>query len=272
MYNQFAAASDNSLANMFLGYRYLHGISTERNLEKAAHHYYRAARKCKFAWKKKIVAIDCSCFHVTNIDCRNLAAASYKGYIFAPVKFHRLVSFLSSDSANAPSEDDVVNYYQYAANHGDPNAQNLLGQLYFQGSHGLPQNFELARRYFDAAAEDGNDYAATELGYMYWQGDGVERNFDLARKYFERGAVKNFPMALNGIGLLHLHGAGVPQDFQKAYSYFKSAHDVGSRQNDLIYPDASFNLGVIYLLGLGVQRHYGKAASLFTLASQHGHT
>lgn len=66
----------------------------------------------------------------------------------------------------------------------------LLGQLHYQGLYGIPKNYLMAMRYFQAAANRGNEQAATYLGYMYLRGEGVERDVDLARRYFEMGVAK----------------------------------------------------------------------------------
>jgi TPR repeat protein len=66
----------------------------------------------------------------------------------------------------------------------------LLGQLHYQGLYGISKNYPMALRYFHAAADRGNEQAATYLGYMYLRGEGVEKDVELARRYFEMGLAK----------------------------------------------------------------------------------
>ncbi len=71
------------------------------------------------------------------------------------------------------------------ADAGDPDAQNLIGFLYFQGE-GVQQNFEKAHDYFHRAAEQGDLRAQRNLGIFHSKGvrevptsfnDAKEANF-----------------------------------------------------------------------------------------------
>ncbi len=121
--------------------------------------------------------------------------------------------------------EDLVQYLQYNSDRGDPTSQYSLAQLYYHGSSAIPQNFELAFRYFRAAAMQlPTSYtgmqplpssvhhmasAAAHVGQMYRRGEGVPEDPKTALKWFYRAAEYDDPTALNGLGKLHQEGVAV---------------------------------------------------------------
>ncbi|MGR3220783.1 MAG: tetratricopeptide repeat protein [Candidatus Anammoxibacter sp.] len=55
----------------------------------------------------------------------------------------------------------------------DPEIQYQLGLDYKQGKHGSAKNYYVAAEWFKKSAERGHVDAQYELGYMYWEGEGV---------------------------------------------------------------------------------------------------
>jgi len=84
-----------------------------------------------------------------------------------------------------------MKWLQRAAKHGNPDAQNNLGQMYEDGE-GVPKNYVLAAQWYRKAAEH-----VADLG-----GAGQGRN---------------------NLGLLYLRGLGVPKDYVQAYMWFSVA-------------------------------------------------
>src|SRR5712671_5715501 len=58
---------------------------------------------------------------------------------------------------------------------GNSEAQTVLGFMYEFG-HGVPQDAELAARWYQCAADQGNAGALYQLGLMYDKGHGVPRS------------------------------------------------------------------------------------------------
>ena len=65
---------------------------------------------------------------------------------------------------------------QPLAEQGDADAQFNLGLMYFNGT-GVPQDDQLALKWFRQSADQGDAFAQFALGNMYYMGRGVSRNF-----------------------------------------------------------------------------------------------
>lgn len=109
----------------------------------------------------------------------------------------------------------------------------MLGQIYYQGTRSIPQDFSEALYFFRQVIEKLPDGKVTEailskakrdnrhgqaigqaagyLGKMYWRGEGVEQDEEMAYKWFELGSKLNDPIALNGLGMMYLNGIVVPK-------------------------------------------------------------
>ncbi len=136
------------------------------------------------------------------------------------------------------SQDDVVQYYRYNAERGDVHAQVVLGQLHYQGGHGVEPNLPEAMRFFDAAARAGDGNAMAYLGEMlasifdfffwllvplkkftpfrYAMGRGVKQSNSTARDYYEKAAAKNSLAGMTGLASLYLNGQGIAKDYAAA--------------------------------------------------------
>ena len=62
-----------------------------------------------------------------------------------------------------------------------------LGALYFSGN-GVPKDFAESRKWFEKAAAAGNTVAMNSLGNIYHYGNGVPKDFAEARKWYEKAA------------------------------------------------------------------------------------
>ena len=62
------------------------------------------------------------------------------------------------------------------AEQGDAKAQSNLGVMYYKGQ-GVTRNYAEAAKWFRKAAEQGFAEAQYNLGVMYYKGQGVTRNY-----------------------------------------------------------------------------------------------
>ena len=83
--------------------------------------------------------------------------------------------------------DLALKYCQPAADQGDPEAQYYLGLMYEMG-FGLKQDYFKAFEWRGKAAENGNADAQCCLGGLYIKGHGVKQDLDNAIKWFEKAA------------------------------------------------------------------------------------
>ncbi|XP_068619197.1 LOW QUALITY PROTEIN: protein sel-1 homolog 1 [Battus philenor] len=162
-------------------------------------------------------------------------------------------------------DSDLIEYYQLLADKGDVQAQVGLGQLHFQGGHGVPLDISKALHYFQQAAKTGNAVANAFLGKIYLEGgEGVRPNNETALHYFQKAAELNNPVGQSGLGIMYLQGRGVFKDTTVALKYFTMSANQG-------WVEGQLYLGFMYFGGIGVRRDFKQANKYFSLASQSGH-
>ena len=96
---------------------------------------------------------------------------------------------------------------------GDPDCMETLGGLYYE-----QQQFDLARKYYEMAAEYDSTYALLGLGYIWYYGRTGERNYEKAFRYFDRAREKGDLNAAYKVADMYRRGYYVdrdPAEFQK---------------------------------------------------------
>lgn len=89
--------------------------------------------------------------------------------------------------------DDEHNYdkaaecFRKAAEQGNDESQNSLGELYITG-RGVPRDPVQAMMWFRKAADQKNADAQFNLGLMYFEGDGTGQNYSLALDLYLKAA------------------------------------------------------------------------------------
>ena len=181
---------------------------------------------------------------------------------------------------------------------GNVDANFYLGVLY--DWYNYPEkNFEVAKSYYEKC--ENNPYADISLGFLYWNGQGVEedkekaqeifqtiidqgcadgylgnaiiakseQNYDAAyecyNKVLEEGTEQLYvTTAMVDVGLLYYSGYGVEQDYAKSLEWLSKAADLGNA-------DAMNNIGHMYENGYGVEPDYEKALEWYEKAADLGH-
>jgi uncharacterized protein len=117
------------------------------------------------------------------------------------------------------------------AEQGNPSAQFYLGLLYDKGA-GVPQDYTMARKWYELAAAQRYAMAQTNLGLLYEKGNGIPQDYGTARKWYELAAAQGFAMAQTNLGRLYEFGHGVRQNSVRAYMWYTVAvsHLTGNLQ------------------------------------------
>jgi len=125
-----------------------------------------------------------------------------------------------------------------------------------------------AAKWYEKAAQHGDQQAAINLGILYAQGKGVKQDTTQAAHWFRLAADAGNAMAEYNLGLLYseqLYSEGKTEaedDKQAAFWLGKAAeHGVIAAQN---------NLGVLYADGRGVAKDLVQAYKWFSLAGEAG--
>lgn len=113
-------------------------------------------------------------------------------------------------------------YCLSAANNGEERAEFLIGKNYiFADEYPLEQDIGLGLKYLKSAAQKGNYNALYILGFMYYDGDLVEKDVIASEDYLKQAIQGNIPGAYAYLGKIYFDRS----DFEQAKKYFEIAHN-----------------------------------------------
>ncbi len=131
----------------------------------------------------------------------------------------------------------AMHWYQLSASAGCPQAKVNLAIAYLHDTDG-PPNYDLAVQFLTEAFHAGNGTAATYLGLLNYFGIGVQKDKALGEKWFESGLKLHDPLAAFNLGSLYSVHADHPVDVPKAADLLRQAADAG-------YVPAIHSLGLL---------------------------
>lgn len=111
---------------------------------------------------------------------------------------------------------------QTQAAQGDAQAQSNLGMLYYNGQ-GVPQDYGKARQWYEQAAAQGDAMAQNNLGYLYLDGKGVPKDEQTGVEWIRKAAEQGDANGQDSLGEMYRDGRGVSQDNVRAYMWFNLA-------------------------------------------------
>lgn len=124
--------------------------------------------------------------------------------------------------------------------------------------------YSQAKNLFEKAAKQGDITAQYNLGYLYEQGQGVDKNLQKAFKWYEKAAKQGYVDAQYNVATFYYTGRGVQKNLQKALYWYEQAAHYGDR-------NALYNLGVIYAKGTEVEKNKIKAFRFWVEAAKRSH-
>lgn len=142
------------------------------------------------------------------------------------------------------------------AKSGEAEAQNALGEAYYDGK-GVTENLTEAVKWFTKAAEQENAKAQYNLGKCYYYGYGVYENYGEAEKWYTKAAEQGYAEAQNSLGYYYEINDLNPK---KAVKWYTKAAEQG-------LPRAQCNLGICYKNGDGVEKNLEEAVKWYTKAA-----
>ena len=151
----------------------------------------------------------------------------------------------------------------YAASCGSPQAQYVLGELYWNGdinsfdyslisedTLSVAKDYKQGLKFMELAAKAGQINAQFKLGLIYYSGDQVTKNYTEAAKWFKLAADSGYKDACMNLGYMYYLGQGMKQDYSEAYYYFFAAgygYDYGYGGRFITNPDSEKNVFIIDL-------------------------
>ena len=145
------------------------------------------------------------------------------------------------------------------AKSGEAEAQNALGEAYYDGK-GVTENLTEAVKWFTKAAEQENAKAQYNLGICYYYGYGVQyRDRREAVKWYTKAAEQEYAEAQNSLGYCYEYGDWVEKNLEEAVKWYTKA----ANQE---YARAQYNLALSYDKGEGVAKNDSEAMKWYLKA------
>jgi uncharacterized protein len=132
----------------------------------------------------------------------------------------------------------AARWYEKAAEAGDPEAQMQIGYFYDVGL-GVARDPARAVHWYHLAISGGLVGAKVNLAVAYLRGDGVPQNGQMAVQLFSEAAAKGDGLAASFLGEMYDRGIGVAQDKAAGERWYLK----GAKLHD---PQAEYNLGVLF--------------------------
>lgn len=153
---------------------------------------------------------------------------------------------------------EAVKWYKKAAFQENAKAQNNLGICYYYGN-GVEEDRKEALKWYTRAAEQGNADAQNSLGYSYEYGEGVDKNLKEAVKWYTKAAEQGLPLAQCNLGICYEYGNGVEKNLEETIKWYTKA----ANQE---YAKAQYLLGKAYDKGEGVAKNDSEAMKWYLKA------
>jgi len=117
-------------------------------------------------------------------------------------------------------------WWRAAANQGQADAQNSLGDFYsdkisssFLRTVAKPRDILQAISWYQKAAAQYHAHAQHSLGTCYHDGKGVSKDLEQAVLWYQKAAEQGLSAAQYDLALCYANGEGVTKDVIEAYAY-----------------------------------------------------
>ena len=156
---------------------------------------------------------------------------SYEG--FAEKNNIKPIINLPDAIAKLKSGNDIDAFldFQILATEGNVDAQAYFGEMYRKG-RGFGINFIKAEEWLSKAAEGGSASAYHRLGWMYARGEieGV-RNNKMAIENWKKASELGDPYAQSDLGVMYWRGEGTEKDLILAYKWLMTSFNQLGKEN-----------------------------------------
>jgi uncharacterized protein len=166
-------------------------------------------------------------------------------------------------SRREPAPAEAIEWYKKAVQLGSLDAATNIGLMYADGN-GVPKDPAQAIIWFRRAATGGDSIAQYNLALMYKRGAGVPKDNNEYLRWLTAAADQNLIPAQLDLASFCLHPAdGTALDAARAIHYYELAAQHGSDR-------ATVALGNIFATGLPGKPDYDLAVKWYRVAADHG--
>lgn len=183
LFTTLANEQNHAEAHYNLGVMYDNAIGTERNIDKAIHHFTIAADQGCSDAQNMLGTIYCLKQDFKNsLHYIQLAANQYD-----KIGLYNLGRLYYDGEIVEKNINMALAYNQASANQGCDEAQHFFGYLYYEGKD-IPQDMKTSFHWYTLAAEQGHSEAQFMLSHFYLEGKMIEQNVSEAFKYAKLSA------------------------------------------------------------------------------------
>lgn len=174
---------------------------------------------------------------------------------------YRLAAMCLSGNAAGVDFEQARRYFEAAAEQGHADALYGLGKLYLKKEYSLFDPIR-AVEYLEQSAEKDHAFAKYQLGKLLCEGEICDKDIARGLKLLEELAEKGVSIAAYLAGKVYLREKDW-QDIKKAISHFKAVAEDGNSY-------AEYQLGKIYYFGTGVRPDTEKGLEYLKASADHG--
>ncbi len=173
-------------------------------------------------------------------------------------------ALLAADLGKGARAFDSQNYsaaleeLEPLAKDGDPDATNMLGQMYENG-WGVEKDVEKAKRFYTRGANVGHLDSVNSLRAL------KNEEFQVELKTVVPAAEAGDASAMNRLGVMNEFGYGLSRNPVEAFNWYTKAAETG-------LVSAQHNIGRAYNFGTGVEQNFSEAERWYRKAAKQGHT
>jgi len=173
---------------------------------------------------------------------KGVEARDRKDYAEAVACFNKAAEMGNADAQNklgncyykgegVPQDYAKAAGFERAAEHGHAEAQYQIGKCYSGTDMGVTQDKAKSVFWYTKASEQGNAEAQFNIGYCYYNGEGVPQNYAKAAYWYAKAAEQGNQFAQRSLGGCYERGEGVPRDKAKAVYWYTKAAEQGDVEN-----------------------------------------
>ena len=142
--------------------------------------------------------------------------------------------------------EKIARALEQLAERGDASAYEALGEIYANGSFGIPRDAVRGCDYFEKVGDRRAD-ALHNLATCYYSGDGRRQDYVKARQLYAQAADGGWRMAFCAYGNMLVRSEGGPENKTEGIRLCRATAILGD-------PDAQTDYGTYLLTGNGVER------------------
>lgn len=154
-------------------------------------------------------------------------------------------------------------YFEIAADAGNPEAQHQLSIILLENKHDQ-QDIQRGISLLQQSADAEHSPAITDLAYIFLEGKFTTKNQALSSELFKKSAEMGDINADYMLGEIYYYGLGTPRNIKKSIEHFQRAANQHC-------PNALYFLSEIFLNPKNPEKNYDTSHLYLYLAAKNGH-